>query len=241
MSGGGHPLPALTGGEGPHAGRRLATAGAPLSRARLALLMLHGRGGSPEDMIALADHLALPDVAVVAPEAADRSWWPNSFLAPLAANEPGLSSGLSVVADLVETLARAGFGPERVALSGFSQGACLAAEAAALIAKPFATVAVLSGGLVGSAEADGDATDELYGHRPKTFAYDGNLAGVPVLLGCHERDPHIPLRRVRETGHVLKAMGAGVDTMVLPGAGHGIVAEEAAWLRKHLNTNEVVR
>ncbi len=224
-----------TGGTGPHSGQRLAVAGAPLSRARLAVIMLHGRGGSPEDMIGLADHLALPDLAVLASEAADRSWWPDSFLAPLSANEPGLGSGLSVVEALLEGLASEGFGPERIALVGFSQGACLAVEAAARHARPFRAVAALSGGLVGTAEAGGAPQDDLYGRPAKRFDYDGRLDGVPVLLGCHERDPHIPLARVRKSESVLGAMGADVDTIVIPGAGHGIIADEAAWLRKHLN------
>jgi predicted esterase len=183
----------------------------------------------------LAEHLAVPDVAVLAPEAAGRSWWPDRFLAPLSANEPGLSSGLSVVEALLGALAAEGFGPERVVLAGFSQGACLAAEAAARLARPFRAVAILSGGLVGTGEAGGPARGDLYGRRAKRFDYSGQLPGVPVLLGCHERDPHIPLARVRESADVLGGMGAAVETMVLPGAGHGVVAEEAAWLRGRLN------
>jgi len=229
--------PTRAGGSGPHAGQRLAAAGAPLARARLAVVMLHGRGGTPEDMIGLAGHLALPDLAVLAPEAAGRSWWPDSFLASLEANEPGLSSGLSVVEAMLDGLAEEGFGPERTVLLGFSQGACLAVEAAARLARPFRAVAALSGGLVGTAETGGAPQNDLYGRPAKRFDYDGRLDGVPVLLGCHERDPHIPLARVRESERVLGAMGAGVDTIVIPGAGHGIIADEAAWLRKHLNDN----
>ena len=228
-------LGARTGGTGPHAGRRLLAAGAPLAHARLALVMLHGRGGAPEDMAALAEHLALPDVAVLAPEAMGRSWWSDSFLAPLAANEPGLSSGLSAVEALLDDLAGQGFGPERVALAGFSQGACLAAEAAARLARPFRAVAALSGGLVGTAEAGGPPEEALYGRPDKRFDYAGRLPGVPVLLGCHARDPHIPPARVQRSSDVLRAMGAAVETMILPGAGHGVVAEEAAWLRGRLN------
>lgn len=225
----------MTPGNSPHAGQRLVSAGAPLKQARLAAVMLHGRGGGPEDMIGLARHLALADLAVLAPEAAGRSWWPDSFLAPLAANEPGLGSGLGVVAALLDDLARQGFGSERIVLVGFSQGACLAVEAAARFARPFRAVAALSGGLVGTGEAGGAPRDDLYGRPAKLFDYEGRLDGVPVLLGCHERDPHIPLARVRESAEALGAMGAAVDTLVIPGAGHGIVADEVAWLRKHLN------
>ncbi|WP_099826895.1 alpha/beta hydrolase [Oceaniglobus indicus] len=226
-----------TSGTGPHGGQRLISAGAPPAGARLAVVMIHGRGGSPEDMIGLADHLALPDLAVLAPEAGGRSWWPDSFLAPLAANEPGLGSGLSVVEALLDDLQAAGFGPERVALVGFSQGACLAVEAAARLARPFRAITALSGGLVGTGETDDAPRDDLYGRRDKRFDYDGRLDGVPVLLGCHERDPHIPLARVRKSAEVLQDMGARVETQVIPGAGHGIVADEVAWLRRILGDN----
>jgi predicted esterase len=197
--------------------------------------MIHGRGGAPEDMVGLAEHLALPDLAVLAPAAAGRSWWPDSFLAPLEANEPGLASGLSVVSSLLDELAEQGFGPERIALVGFSQGACLAIEAAARLARPFRAVATLSGGLVGTGDAGGPPLTELYNRPAKRFDYEGRLDNVPLLLGCHEQDPHIPLARVRESAKVLGDMGAQVDTIIIPGAGHGIVADEAAWLRKHLN------
>ncbi|MEN3792385.1 phospholipase [Fulvimarina sp. MAC3] len=228
-------VPNRTRGAGPHAEQRLATAGAPLERAKFALVMLHGRGAGPEDMLGLNAHLALPDIAALAPAADGNSWWPDSFLAPLAANEPGLSSGLSVVEALLDDLAGLGFGPERVALVGFSQGACLALEAAARLARPLHALAALSGGLVGTGEAGGPARDDLYGRTAKRFDYDGRLTGLPVLIGCHARDPHIPLARVRESADIFEGMGAIVDTDIIPGGGHGVVASEAAWLRTQLN------
>ncbi|WP_349943150.1 dienelactone hydrolase family protein [Fulvimarina sp. MAC8] len=228
-------LPIRTRGSGPHAGQRLATAGASLHRASLALVMLHGRGAGPKDMLGLYAHLALPDIAALAPAAAGHSWWPDSFLAPLAANEPGLSSALSVVEALLDDLGEHGFGPDRVALVGFSQGACLVLEAAARLARPLHSVAALSGGLVGTGEAGGAPREDLYGRTAKRFDYDGRLTGLPVLVGCHERDPHIPLGRVRESADILRAMGADVETEIIPGGGHGIVASEAAWLRSRLN------
>lgn len=219
----------------PHGGEHAEAAGAPLGRARLALVMLHGRGGTPSDMLALAQHLAMPDVACIAPRAAGGSWWPDSFLAPLAANEPGLASALGAVAAAVEGVERAGFGPERVVLTGFSQGACLTLEYAARAGRPFRGVAGLSGGLIGTAEAGAPAQDVLYGHFPKRFDYGGRLDGVPVFLGCHERDPHIPLARVRESAWVFERLGARVTTQIHPGAGHAVVEEEIRHLRGLLN------
>ena len=224
---------------GPHAGGRVARAGAPLARARLVLIMAHGRGGSPEDMLRLAEHLALPDAAVVAPAAAGGLWWPASFLAPVAANEPGLSSGLGVFQALAGQLQESGVGADRIVLMGFSQGACLALEYAARSGQAFRGVVGLSGGLVGTGEAGGSATEALYGHTPKRFDYEAPPPGSPVLgsvfLGCHERDPHIPLARVCESEAVFRRLGAAVAIKVLPGAGHGIIAEEVRALRGLLN------
>ena len=224
----------------PHARGPVAQGGAPLARARLAMILVHGRGGGARDMLALAERLALPDVACVAPEAAGNSWWPRSFLAPIAANEPWLSSGLAAVGRVAEGLERQGFGRERTVLLGFSQGACLALEYAARSGGAFRAVVGLSGGLVGTADADdGPRRDDLHGHAGKRFDYAASrLDGVPVLLGCHERDPHIPLARVRKTEAVLGALGADVATRIHPGAGHGVLAEELRLVRGLLNRDE---
>ena len=219
----------------PHAGGRVATSGAPPGRATVAMILLHGRGGSPEDMLALAGHLALPDIACLAPAAAGGSWWPQSFLAPLSENEPALGSALAVVARVVAMLANEGFGPDRIAVVGFSQGGCLALEYAARSGLRHRAVAGLSGGLVGTGDAPGAVDPALHGHRPKRFDYDGRLAGTPVLIGCHERDPHIPLARVRASADVFERLGAQVETRIHPGAGHGILGDDIAALRAMLN------
>ncbi len=219
----------------PHAGGRVATFGAPMSRARLAMILLHGRGSTPEDILRLADHLALPDIACIAPAAAGGSWWPESFLAPLGANRPGLGSALAVVERLVGGLSGAGFGPDRIVIAGFSQGACLALEYAARSGQPLRVVAGLSGGLLGTSDASGDADPDLHGHRPKRFDYDGRMTGTEVLLGCHARDPHIPLARVRASAAAFEGMSAAVRTLIHPGAGHAVMAPDVAALRGMLN------
>ena len=223
------------GARDPHAGGRVACGGALLPRARLAVVMLHGRGGSAQDILGLADHLAIPDVAYLAPEAAGHSWWPQSFLAALAANEPGLSSGLGAVARVVQHLEREGFGPERVVALGFSQGACLGLEYVARAGRPFHAVVALSGGLVGTGELDAPRRDDLYGNVPKRFDYAGRLCGTKAFLGCHERDPHIPLARVRETQSVLERLGAEVTLQIYPDGGHGVTEEEVRFVRGLLN------
>ncbi len=201
----------------PHREARIAEAGAPLHRAKAAVVMLHGRGADAADMLGLAEILAQPELAYLAPEAAGHSWYPYSFLAPIARNEPFLSSALALIDRLLARLGAAAFPPERVVLLGFSQGACLALEYAARNARSYGGLAGLSGGLIGP---EGTPRD-----------YPGRLAGTPVFLGCSDTDPHIPLARVHETARVLEALGGAVTEKIYPGMGHGINEDELRQVR----------
>jgi predicted esterase len=209
-------------------------AGAPAARAAAGLVLLHGRGGSAADMLSLAEALALPDVAVVAPEAPGQSWWPTSFLADSAAMEPFVRSGVAHAAEALAELQSAGLPRGRLWLGGFSQGACLALEVFARQGEGLAGVFGLSGGLVGTADAPGDADPALYGHRPKRFDYAGQRDGARVWLSVHARDPHIPLARVQASAEVLAAMGARVETRIHPGAGHGVLTADLQAMRAGL-------
>lgn len=203
--------------DGPHQGQPVRTAGAPLTRARAAMVMLHGRGATPESILSLAPALDAPDFAYLAPQAAGNSWWPQSFLAPIASNEPGISSAMAAVADVLRQTAAAGIPPERTFLLGFSQGACLAAEFAARHARRYGGVAALSGGLIGP-----DGT-------PRNYA--GSLEGTPVFLGCSDVDPHIPAARVQESAEVLGKLGGDVTMRLYPGMGHLVNEAEIAAVR----------
>ena len=207
----------MTRNDDPHAGQAVLTSGVAVANARLAAILVHGRGGSPQDMIALAQQLRASDVTYLAPSAADRTWYPYSFLAPVEQNEPGISSGLRVLAGLIDTLARQGIPSERAVLLGFSQGACLSLEFAARHARRYAGVVGLSGGLIGPPGSS----------RP----YDGTFDGTPVFLGCSDVDAHIPLERVHESSGVFRRLGAAVDERIFPGMGHTINAEEIEAVR----------
>lgn len=196
----------------PHAGQPVLHGGVPIDRARLAVILVHGRGGSPEDMLGLANELNVSDVAYLAPAAAGGTWYPQSFLAPIDQNEPGLSSALGVLDRLVSTLAQQGVTDERVALLGFSQGACLALEFAARRARRYAAVVALSGGLIGPPGTP----------RP----YGGTFESTPVFLGCSDIDPHIPLQRVHESADVFRRLKASVDERIYPRMGHTVNREE---------------
>jgi phospholipase/carboxylesterase len=210
-------------------------AGAPAGRARAGVVLIHGRGGSGADMLGLMSHAALPDVAAIAPDAPGRSWWPTSFLAPAVQMEPFVAAGLVAIGQAVGTLMAEGLARDRIWLCGFSQGACLALEAFARDGAGVAGVIALSGGLVGRADGPGRADPALYGFAPKLFDYPGRRDSAEVWISVHERDPHIPLRRVGESAAALQAMGAQVETRIYPGAGHAVMPDDMAALRARLN------
>ncbi|MFN3612972.1 MAG: alpha/beta hydrolase [Rubrimonas sp.] len=213
----------------PHAGAPILRAGG--EKRTLAVIVVHGRGGTAAEMVTLGARLAPSGAALFGPQATGRSWWPTSFLAPIGQLEPWLGSALAAVGRAVDAARSEGFADDRIALMGFSQGACLALEYAARQGRPLHCVLGLSGALVGVADADGSPADDLYGQRPKRFDYAGRLDGTPVHLGCHERDPHIPLRRVRETEAALSGMGAIVTATLHPGAGHAVTREDVVTAR----------
>jgi predicted esterase len=196
----------------PHAGQAVLQRGSSLENARLVAILVHGRGASAEDILSLTYELGAKDVAFLAPQAAGRTWYPYSFLSPIPQNEPGISSGLGVLSGLVDQAAKAGVPSDRIVLMGFSQGACLSLEFAARHAQRYAAVVGLSGGLIGP-----PGTPREYG---------GSMHGTPVLLGCSDIDPHIPLERVRETADVFRRLGATVDERIYPRMGHTVNRDE---------------
>jgi predicted esterase len=110
--------------KGPHQGQPVGTAGAPLTEASAAMVMVHGRGASAESILTLVPALDRPDFAYLAPQASGGTWYPNSFLAPIPSSEPGISSGMQAIRELLDQVEEAGVTPERTILLGFSQGAC---------------------------------------------------------------------------------------------------------------------
>lgn len=196
----------------PHAGQPVLRLGPALTAARLAIIAIHGRGASAEDILGLARELQTPDVTYLAPQAAGFTWYPYSFLSPIPQNEPQLSSALRLLATLVEEIVAAGVPHERIGIMGFSQGACLSLEFAARHARRYAAVIALSGGLIGPPGTPHD--------------YSGSMDNTPVFLGCSDIDPHIPVERVRESAEVFRRMGAAVDERIYPRMGHTINVDE---------------
>ncbi len=204
-----------------HRADRLQTGGVPVAEARKLMIMVHGRGADARSILQLASYLDTKDVAFMAPQATGNTWYPYSFLAPIADNEPGISSGLAVLKEIVDGQLAAGFAPEQIYLLGFSQGACLMLEFAARNPRPYGGVFGLSGGLIGPPGT------------PRN--YPGSFGGAPVFLGCSDVDSHIPKARVLETADVLTRMGAAVTTRLYPNAPHTILEDEIEAVRKGIN------
>jgi phospholipase/carboxylesterase len=192
--------------------KNIVTAGKPLELAAKVLIMLHGRGASAEDILSMSSYLTVKDYALIAPQATNNTWYPYSFVAPTAQNEPYLSSALAVLNEVVEDLIDRGITAENIYFMGFSQGACLALEFVARHAIKYGGVAAFSGGLIG---------DMIYAEN-----YKGNFDGTPVFIGSSNPDSHIPVTRVRESTNVLKSMGAEVTERLYPNMGHTINEDE---------------
>lgn len=202
-----HPTPT-----DPHAGQPVLSLGPAPEKAAATLIMIHGRGASAESILALYAELNIANLAAVAPEAAYSTWYPYSFLTPMEQNQPFLDSALKRIGTLVDDLTRRGVPAERIALLGFSQGACLASEFIARNPRLYGGVMILTGGLIGPPGTPRD--------------YNGSLDGTPIFIGANDPDPHIPWPRVVETEATLRRMGAEVELRRYPGVPHTVVEDE---------------
>jgi len=202
---------------GPHQGQPVLAEGEALPSAEAAMLMLHGRGASAEDILLLSHELAQPGFAYLAPQAAGHTWYPNRFIAPLESNEPHLSSALQLIDTILAGVAAAGIPLERTMLVGFSQGACLALEYAARHPTRYGGLVGWSGGLIGPPGTRWD--------------YPGSLAGTPVFLGCSDVDIHVPKTRVDLTRDVLQAAGGDVTERIYPNMGHTVNQDEIDFVK----------
>jgi len=194
--------------------KNIITAGKDLKDAQKVLIMIHGRGGSAEDIITLATHLQVADYALLAPQATNHTWYPYSFLSPASQNEPWLSSALTLIEEIVTDLESKGFSREQIYFLGFSQGACLTLEYAARHAAKYGGVVAFTGGLIG---------DKINNQH-----YKGNFNQTPVFIGSSNPDPHVPVERIYATSNILRDMGAAVTEKVYEGMGHTINHDEIA-------------
>lgn len=198
--------------------KEIIKSGKSLDKAEKVLIMVHGRGGSAHDILSLAEELNVASFALVAPQALGSSWYPQSFLAPRAENEPSLSNALKLINDLVLSLETEGFTKEQIYFLGFSQGACLSLDYVATYAARYGGVVAFTGGVIG------DHVD----HRN----YNGDFDGTPIFIGSSDPDFHVPVSRVNETTTLLEEMGANVTEIIYQNMGHTISRAEITQVNK---------
>ena len=196
----------------PHRDGAVLRYGAPLGQAGGAMILLHGRGGSAEDILSLAREIHQPELAYLAPQAALHSWYPYSFLAPIEQNQPWLSSALRRVESVLELVTQSGIATTQIVIAGFSQGACLATEFVASHPKRYGGLIAFTGGLIGPPGSD--------------LKHEGSFDGMPAFLGSGDPDPHVPWHRVEESARVLGQMGAITTLRRYQGRSHTISKEE---------------
>ena len=207
--------------EDPHRNQPVLESGQPLQSAKAAVILVHGRGASAADILALADEVGHMEFAYLAPAAAGNSWYPYSFLVPIAQNQPWLNSALGFLEKVVARAVAAGVPRHKVALLGFSQGACLATEFVARNAAWYGALIAFTGGLIGP---------------PGTqFNYPGDLAGTPCFFGAGDPDPHVPWARVKESASVFSALGGVVTLRRYPGLPHTINQDEIQQAKQQLS------
>ena len=214
-----NPIPQNT---GPHQNQKIYTSGKSLDEAKAAMILIHKRGGTAAEILDLADLLHHPEMAYLAPQAANHTWYPYSFLAPIPNNEPGISSGLQVISDLIEHIETAGIPRNKIIIAGFSQGACLSSEYIARNPDRYGGLLAFSGGVIGPLGMERNDA--------------GDVQDMPVFIGCSDVDFHIPVERVYETAQIFSDLNAQVNVKIYPNMGHTIIKDEIDEAMKIVNS-----
>lgn len=186
--------------------------GKPVEQTGKALIMIHGRGATAQDILSLRRHLAVADFTIFAPQATNQSWYPYSFMAPVTQNQPALDSALELIGEVVSSIQGQGINTRDIFLLGFSQGACLTAEYATRNAQHYGGLIIFTGGLIGQ--------------QISTNNYKGHFHATPVLITTGDADPHVPVSRVDETVSIMTELGAEVTRKIYKGRPHTILPGE---------------
>lgn len=188
------------------------TKGKNLNEAKKALILVHGRGSSAENILSIAKHLNVDDFALLAPQATHNTWYPQSFLAPEKENQPWLNAALDTLDKSLEVLSENGIKPENTYFFGFSQGACLSLEFIARNAQKFGGAVAIIGGLIGE--------------KINRKNYHGDFQNTPVFIGTSNPDFHVPIERVYATENIFKEMNADIHLKVYDNFPHSIHQDE---------------
>ncbi|MCH8556383.1 MAG: dienelactone hydrolase family protein [Balneolia bacterium] len=187
-------------------------AGKSVEEAEKVIILIHGRGATADSILGLMNEFRLDDAAYIAPQATNNTWYPYSFLKPESENEPWLSSAISLLDEVVDSILKTGKSHNQIVFMGFSQGACLASEYVARNAERFGGLIAFSGGVIGDAI--------------KPEKYSGDFDGMPAFFGCSDNDFHIPEDRVYDSESLFKKLNAKAEAVIYPGMGHTINQDE---------------
>lgn len=192
--------------------KNIIKAGVEPKDAKGAIIMLHGRGSTADNIIGLNSVLNINDLAIYAPQASNHSWYPYSFMAPVKDNEPALSSALELIKETVQQAVTDGIPEDRIYFAGFSQGACLTLEYVARNAKKYAGVVAFTGGLIGE--------------QLPLDNYQGDFNNTPIFIATGDPDAHVPVTRVLESVEVLNGLNADIRLEIYKGRQHTISMPE---------------
>lgn len=182
----------------------------PQQPAKLLVLLFHGVGGLPQDLVPIARRVAAQHpnalvVSVAAPAASDlgrgRQWF--SVIGVTEANRPTRVEAEmpGFMGAVVHWQQESGVGPDRTAVIGFSQGAIMALESTQRTPSSAASVVSIAGRFA-----------VLPTVRPQ--------ASVHLVHG--DADSVIPSLQSEFAAHRLAELGATVSLDLVPRLGHGI-------------------
>lgn len=184
------------------------------------LLLLHGTGGSENDLVPLGRSLD-PEAALLSPLGKIRENGMPRFFRRLAEgvfDEEDLVNRTHELADFVEeSIAERGIDRSKLIAVGYSNGANIAASL--LLLRP----EILAGAAL------------LRAMVPLVPEVLPDLTGVPVLLSSGHQDPIVPAEDTRRLAALLRNAGADV-ALRLENAGHGLTSLTVETARNWLET-----
>lgn len=192
------------------------------SRSDLTIVIVHGRTQSPEDMMVHAERLDLDNVTYLFPRATDNTWYPAKFQAPIAENEPALSTAIAHYETIVSDLIAQGTPAESIVVGGFSQGACLTSEFIARHPRRYGAAVIWTGGLIGPAGT--------------VWPLRSTLSGMPAFITTADNDPWVPSDRARETYEWMLQSGARPNLKIFKERDHCVLDEEIAAARQMIES-----
>ena len=174
------------------------------------LLLLHGTGGSEDDLVPLGRELA-PGAAILSPRGKVSEYGAARFFRRLAEgvfDHEDLVFRTHELADFVEAASSEhGFDPSKIVAVGYSNGANIAGSLM-LLYPGLLRAAVLFRAMV-----------------PFEPEETPDLSGMPVFIAAGRRDQMIPSQNTQRLAEILTQAGADLD-LRWRDTGHGLTYEE---------------